>query len=333
MPAMPLETLTQSALTRARINHVLKYATAGGLFALLMFTTFVLAERYWPSLKGSLTTGCWLAVIAAVSVGILGWLRFSESAGHVAQRLDEHAQTFGALSTWVTMRAMPLRSPLEEAFREAQRLDTLKRLEHVKLSRHLPVRLPEWSSYLWLGLLALSCALLLPPREEAETLDSDGPSISMAKNAGGGTEAGPGKLNSLSGKPDKLEISLLTPTDWLKADVLMQDQETPMAWKEDFLREMEAKLGSLAPENMNSKERELLEQLRRQTSKAAQENKTGIESTAESNGANTAAPKETKINLQGLQTLPKTEAERRAVFQERFPDVQNALEKYFKSVN
>jgi hypothetical protein len=215
---------------------------------------------------------------------------------------------------------------LARGFVEAQRRATLRKAEGVTPSRHLPLRSPAWSRALWLGFLALGCAVLMPehpPRPE-------GPREGLTQ-AGAGKEGAGGWRPGAGARFDRLsrgEVEIFTPTETRTIELAVYGSDVPEALREEAARLLEARIGTLPESEWSAEAREWLKQLRR---------KDGAPEPKTPDGAATAAgtgPKETPaLTATGTgAVLPPVRPEDLIpVIKDRFPDVAAALERYYRN--
>jgi hypothetical protein len=327
MTEAELERVLERGARRMRLNTGLRWACAALLAALAAGAGLVGWARLEPEWAGTVFAGYWLPLALAACGAVAGFWRARPAGAEVALRLDRAAGLEEHLATWEEFRRVaPSADELARGFVEAQRRATLRKAEGVEPSRHLPLRWPAWSRALWLGLLALGCAVLMPehpPRPEGvrEGLSQDG---------AGREGAGPGSRPANGARFDRLsrgEVELFTPTETRTIELAVYGSDVPDALREEAVRLLEAKIGTLPESEWSPEVREWLKQLRKKDGPSEAKTTEGAVTAAGTGQEPSAAPKG------GAPPPPLPPLDKPmllGVVKDRFPDVAAALERYYR---
>jgi len=217
------------------------------------------------------------------------------------------------------------REELRRAFREAQSAATLALGARFDPRRLLPIRLPEWSRALWLALLLLCCALLMPPRVRASRLPGLSETGGLAGlRDGAGLNGGPAAGSRAP------HVQVLNPTDLLVFQLKATDPLLPAAAKAELLKELLKKIGNVPESELSPEVRELLNMLRSEVASKDGGGKTGTEEGRQQGKAN-GEPSEGAANpLAGAAQIPDFTERAMAAVEQNFGDVREQLGKYYK---
>jgi hypothetical protein len=182
------------------------------------------------------------------------------------------------------------------------------------------VRLPPWSRALWLALLLLCCALLMPPRVRAERRPVFGPD--GAERAGQGLVAAGGA--GLSDQAPRVQV--LKPTDLLSFRLLASDPNLDPAKRAAALKELLRKIGTVPESELAPDVRELLEALRGPKDVEA---KAGAKNGSLTAAAKGADPTETAGPLPGAAQLSAFRERAITAVEQHFQDVKEQLARYY----
>jgi hypothetical protein len=312
---------------RERLNGGLFWGCVAAGASLIAAILMMVAARYWPQHSADIVRWIWLPVLAIVLAAVIGTWLTRPPITVIAFLLDRRAGLEEHLSTWLECLNKNEASahPVRKAFIKAQRRATLARAMGLNPARHLPLRPPSWSPVLWLGLLLLGCALLMPERE-AESVNGDRSAFGRAGMGIRATGGGAPKRFS-SGAPKK-RITPFTPTDRYRGRIVALDDRLSKEEKAAMLRELESKLGSLSESDLPDEDRALLAELREQIGgkKTAKEPKGGTMSTRASQNEEPASAEPRHV---GAASAGRSPVELVAIARDRFPDEADALARYY----
>ncbi|MCW8132060.1 MAG: hypothetical protein KIS92_17060 [Planctomycetota bacterium] len=327
-----LDRLLKAGILRVRLTAALRAACLGlGIGLALAAVLTALARLYPVGANAAFAVAMTLPPLLLAVAAAVGFSREKPSLLRVALRLDQSARLHEHLSTYVDLRTRAKSGDaLADAFVEAQRLETLRQADGLSAGRHLPLRLPEWARALLLGVLALGCALLMP--ERVEPMRAKASDNAAAGTAAPNGPANPGEAPALdSAEHDTpFQVQPISPTEMYQAQ-LATLPNVPEAMKKHWLDEIERKKGSLTDRELTPDVRELLDTLRRQVGKdkeAAAED--GGSQRAEPAGGTPESAGDRPPAARELALPPPGRAEDLVgAAQDRFPDVAQALERYY----
>ncbi|MCZ7648841.1 MAG: hypothetical protein M5U26_26885 [Planctomycetota bacterium] len=325
-----LQIQLERGIWRFRLNDALRWGCAGLGLALAGSALAVVVARIWPAWEPVLANRVWLAGVAALGVAIWGYAQSRPSPERVALRLDGRAGLAEHLTTWLDLRRRGSSGePWSEAFREAQKNATLRAAESLDASACVPLALPAWSRGLWLGLLALGCALLMPEQDAARERP-EGLRLHETERtqAGGGAAGGP--VRPLSPVSSGFRVNPLSPQELYEARLYASDEQFPLALKEAFLAKLEGKVAGRPESELDDEVRRVLSELRRQTGKESRPDapEAGSQVVA---GAGEEAPHSPALEQVGAPEAAQAPAELVGVARIRFPDVSEALARYYEA--
>jgi hypothetical protein len=242
--------------------------------------------------------------------------------------VDSRAGTQEHLVTWLYLKDLELQSlnETQRHFREAQKQAALRAAESVRLGMHLPMRWPVWTRAIWLALIILLSALLLPGRDQNRIKVPERTGAVVSLNAGGG--AG-GPSDTLRDAP---RVQTLSPAQLRKFELMATDPNLPAAMKGEALKELNDAIGGLPESELTPDERQVLDLLRKQ---AAAENFTKPREGSVTVNASETHPNREKTNSSSSEKAANyarfEDAEKAwAVSESRFMDVRERLAKYYK---
>lgn len=284
----------------------------------------VLVARLIPALASEFLVGSWFLLVLVLIPGLVGFVRCRPVSREVALRFDRAAALQEHLSTWEEIRRRGLPTePVARSFALLQRAATLRVAEGLRPGRLLPIVLPAWSRALWLALLLLGCAILMPEQRAVPgRMSGVGGEGEGAQDGGAATikPLAPGRLNDTFNR-----IEILSQAEKQKYLAMAFGQEVPEVLKAEALKEIEAKVGGLSEADLSADVRELLTELRRQVHKEESSGaKPGTATVA--GGAPDDASASGKPEV-GVNVLTAQQA--LALAREHFPDVAEALQRYY----
>ena len=296
-----------------------------------------------------------LPLLSAAAALIVVFMRSHPLLETVALLLDARAGTAEHLVTWYQLRRVanaptpyplptgeregrPAPCPLPQgegaelrrAFREAQSAATLALGARFDPRRLLPVRLPPWSRSLWLALLLLCCALLMPPRTRPGSVpgaaEFGGMHALNARRNGAGFD---GAFPAGSHAP---HVQVLNPSDLLVFQLKATDPLLPAAAKAEVLRELLKKIGAVPETELSPEVRELLDMLRSEVALKNGGGKNGEEG-GKQDGKTNGKPNEGPVNpLAGAAEIPGFTERAMATVEQNFGDVREQLTKYYREI-
>jgi hypothetical protein len=270
-----------------------------------------------------------LPVAVALAVFAVVYCRSRPALDTVALLLDRRAGTAEHLVTWWQLRAAPLADArgsedLQRGFRAAQLAATLALAPRLDPKRLLPLRLPEWGRALWLALLLLCCALLMPPRVRAER-DPAGGKPGDTASLGLRTGGGAGGVLATPGQTPRVQV--LKPTELLAFQLTATDPQLPPAARAAALKELLRKIGNVPESELAPEVRELLEALRddgtQKNGKNGEKNGSVLAPAKGDNPAEPGAPPE------GAAQVPDFREKAVSAVEQCFPDVKEQLGRYY----
>lgn len=326
---LDLENLLRAAVLRLRLERALRWMLAAFLAALSFATAALLLSHLIDNAAVSFPVCASLPIVAAACAGM--WLLFQKNPRDefaAAAQLDRNAKTQEHFSTWLHLRrtAFGASDPLRQSFKSAQRNSTLKAAEHVRLSEHLPLRLPRWSRAVWLALIVFISAALTPvsrlPQPTGERPLNGADSAIPAALAGGGDA----RAVSPKALSDNARVQVLSPAQLRKLELIATDPNLPPSAQASALNELQNAIGNIPESELTSDVRQLLDTLRKSSAAAetkAAGNQTG--SAQQSDGKPQRPSEKPGVEYDAFQAVEK--AWRSG--EPRFSDVRDALRKYY----
>ena len=254
----------QTLLTRAARRVRVERALIAGLTALAIALVCAAAGVGWMRWTGRAIFGAPLSVTLPFGVmactGVAAFVATRPAIAVVAALVDARAHTQEHLVTWLHLRGLDERqlTATQRGFRDAQRTAALRAAESVRLSTHLPMRWPAWTRAIWLALILLLSALLIPPSEPAafQAPEHNGTAVSIVADGGDAKNA----QQNLSQLP---RVQVLSPAQLRKLELMATDDKMPAPMKADALKELNDAIGGLPESELTPEVRQLLEMLRK----------------------------------------------------------------------
>jgi hypothetical protein len=250
--------------------------------------------------------------------------------------LDSRAQTAEHLTTWLELsqRMDTEFTPLQRDFKNAQRNSTLLHCAALYPTQLIPMRFPTWARSIWLAILLVLCALLMPAQTEIKStgprqLLNPDPRLALAlQNATGGDADGEKNASDLAP-----HIEPFSKTDMLALKLQFCNEQLSPEAREKLLKDLETKIGETPRNALSQDLQEMLstlqrESLARKTKDAASEQNTA---TSAQTVKNDASKETVKINpLPGIAAIPDTMEQAFTTVKDHYPDVKEELERYYR---
>lgn len=332
MTEADLGRLLQVGARRIQLQRALRLglgALGGGI---LLATLGIFLLRLFPisgAMPGAQMTLIQLAlalpVLFAAIIAVAAFSLTRPDSATVALLLDRRAESKEHLVTWFEFSRRS--AGIEPGFRAAQLAATLQRAPALNPRTLLPLRLPEWTRALWLALLMLCSALLMPPRVDAarttNTVRESRQNATLQRSITVSPE-------SAAAEPRRAPyVQPLTPTEKLKMDLQLSDPDMSTKEKAELLKELEKKISNVPETELDPELRDVLAKLRAETGAktpeiAKPEIKDGSQQSTGAQGKTDVNP----LEQNGGVDVKITE---RAFTQigQSFPDVKSQLELYY----
>ena len=318
-----LENLLRASVLRLRLERALRGMLAVFLAALALSTAALMFARWFDIATVSFSACAALPVVAALCAGLWRLLQKNpRDEFNAAALLDQNARTHEHFSTWAYLRRIPSNASddLRQSFKSAQRNSTLRAAQNVRLSEHLPLRLPNWSRAVWLALIAFISVSLTPaavrlPQPTANFHAGESENASLSTLA-----VSPNAL------PEHARVQVLSPAQMRKLELIATDPNLPPSAQADALKELQNAIGNIPENELTDDVRQLLDTLRK--SSAATETKAIGNLTA---NAPDSVEKPNRpsvkpgIEYEAFQAVEKSWT----AGSPRFSDVKAALRKYY----
>jgi len=342
MTEIDLETLLERGARRLRLQRALRVGLAtfgisliGATVAVFIVRLFPFSEAAMPGIERAflqLALGTPLVLTAAVLFFIIFVRGSSPSGEEVALLLDRKAGLREHLTTWrhYRNRAGNDSHSLQKGFLEAQLASTLVAAAALKPSQVLPLRIPDWSRALWLAVLLLCCALLMPPNVSAvRTASMERAALKLAAAS---RENAPDMDGAPAAARQTPTVHVLPPTELLKFQLASSEAELPADVKAHLLKELQLRIGNVPESELTPEVRDILNALR---SPDASEKKTGGEAetklgSADIKGKPTAEDVARAHESGVAANVPQFRERAYAAVQQQFPDVKTMLERYYQ---
>jgi hypothetical protein len=309
---------------RMRWQHALRVGLAALGLAFGILAAVVLALR-WAGNDAALVQ--WLlvpaagAVLAALGTGVAA----RADLPRVAALVDLRARTHEMLTTWLSLRDSQSADDLRDGFKRAQAAATFQTAAALRVRDLLPWSLPVWHRAVWLALIMLLSALLMPARRVDDTVTE-----SLQRARANGSMANPGAASGESAKreAEPLRVQVLAPAQLRKLQLMATDTELPPALKAQALDELLKAIGSVPESALTQDVREILELLRKDARAPAAETKNDGNASA----ADAPATAKARAVPSAAQFDPLTAGEQaRTAVAARFPDVEAELLRYYQT--
>ena len=318
--------LLERAAGRLRLAKALRFALGAMGLGLVLAGTLIAAQRLAGLSPHLILPALTIAPVCALALGLLVWFRYRPELVHVALLLDRLAGTHEHLVTWYQFRVLGNKAPVRQEILTAQRNATLIVASTINPKKLLPLRLPDWSRALWLALVLLCCALLVPPHR-ASTLIAK----SRADSAQELTLAQPGSSNGDPAAPTpSARVQPLSPTELLQLQLLASDPESTTAQKAAALRELQQKIGAVPESELAPDVRDLLTTLRQEQSGPETE-KAGSQTVLTLQDGKMRENPDNRA-LQGAAKIPVSPEKVFTSISHSMPDVQEQLSRYYASL-
>jgi len=342
MTEADLEIILARGAGRLRAERALWAGLAAFGVGVVVASVLIFVLRVFPLGSGVLSApvqaALALPVLIAAAVLTFVFVRCQPLLEIVALLMDSRAGTAEHLVTWYQLR-MAARTPssyplpaeesneVRRAFRDAQASATLALASHFEPRRLLPIRLPEWSRALWLALLLLCCALLMPPRARSSRIP--GP---MELGGMPGLRDGSGINGGPAADSHTPHVQVLNPSDLLIFQLKATDPLLPPEAKAEVLKELLKKIGNLPESELSPEVRELLNMLRSEVAMKDGGSKPGEQEGRQQGKSNGEANEGTANPLAGAAQVPDFAERAMATVEQNFGDVREPLEKYYKEI-
>jgi len=326
MTEADLGRLLQEGARRIQLQRALRLGMVALGAGILLATLGIFLLRLFP-IGGQMPViqlALALPALLAVILALAGFSLTRPDPAAVALLLDRRAESKEHLVTWFEFSRSS--AVIEPGFRAAQLAATLQCAPALNPRTLLPLRLPEWSRALWLALLMLCSALLMPPRVDAARTNivrENRQIATLQRSTTVSPETG-------AAEPRRAPfVQPLTPTEKLKVDLKMSDPDMSTKEKAELLKELEKKIGNVPETELEPELREVLAKLRAETgAKAPDAAKPEIKSGSQQA---TGAQGKTDVNPQEQNGGVDAKITERAFTQigQSFPDVKPQLELYY----
>jgi hypothetical protein len=331
MTEADLDVLLLKTARRLRLQRALRAGLAALGAGLLLAAAVVL----WSRLKNYdmlLAAGLTLPPLLAVVALFAAYLRSRPPLDQVALLLDQRSGSAEHLVTWYEFRKEPGRATneLQREFLSAQRLATLAKAAGMDPRTLVPVRLPEWSRIVLLAFLLLCCAWLTPPPELTRGAGAAGEQH-RRRTAAAGQPGNPG--DNAAGSLDEIpSVELLSQTDQQRMQLLASDPMLSEARKTDAFKDLQAKLAGIPENQLTALDRQLLNQLRPESAKAAKSNAgDSADSATQTTGQTNDHTGDSQAKPAGAAAVPRDPAKAFSSIRTQFPaEMQRRLESYYQ---
>jgi len=315
-----LERLVQVALLRVRLNAGVRWACITLMACLLFAAVLVAVARLYPALEPLIA---WNNALIAVVLGafVAGTLLTAPKENLVLAELDRRGKLNEHLVTWAYLRrADAPKGAVEKFFHEAQRAATLRLAGKYRARHLLPLKLPAWSHMLWLGLLALGCALLMPQQKPEPTVAAtkkvSDENIGLRLKSGG---------EGLGGDT-QLKVKPLSATEMKTLELYVLDPNLALEEKKSLYEDISARVAGIPESQLDQDLRQYLKELRNQVKADQGEKPVNGTQTNEGKPGN-EKPKHVAVTPMPVKPLDR--AQLAGVAHDSFPDVEPELRRYY----
>lgn len=338
MTETDLQRLLDDGARRLSLERALRLGLAALGGGVLLATISIFLMRLFPLSSGAMP-GAQTALIQAAlalpallaAAGALAGYRFTQpDRAAVALLLDRRAASKEHLVTWFEFSRGS--RAIDAGFRAAQLAATLQRAEALNPRKLLPLHWPEWSRALWLALLLLCSALLMPPRVDV----TRGLPIRENRSVASGMRLMAGPADGVVADARRAPtVQVLTPTELLALQLKLSDPEMIPAAKAEALKDLLKKIGNVPESELAADVQDLLNTLRSESgvkpadSKAKPEERSGSQQTTGAQGAKTDVNPAMDVG----KPANLVEFTERAFTQigQSFPDIKASLESYYRN--
>jgi hypothetical protein len=325
MTERDLETLIERGTRRMRAQHALRVALATFGITLLVAAAGILIVRWTAAGNTWAGSSLLLPVVATLAVLLADYLRHHPTPRSVAMKMDQTAGSAEHLVTWLELRAAPEAqlNELQKEFRTAQRSSTLSVCASMNPSRLMPFRWPAWTRAVWLAILFVLCALLMPERRATadaplRTASSNRPKIQLG--AGG----------AASTPNNETRVEPLSKRDMLALNLQMSNPNLTPEQKERLLKDLKSRLPEVPRSALPQEIQDYLNILERDSVQKA-----GFESKENSSAAQTVGNENDTHkpqSLPGVASIPSEMEKAFTTVREQYSDVKEELERYYKDI-
>ena len=335
MTESDLDRLMIQGARRLRLQHAVVVALVVFGLSVLAAAVATFAVRLFmaPGALGNfedlLVHGALTAPLAAGVIALFAsYYHYQPAPARVAMTLDRGGASHEHLVTWLEYRSRKIDGELQQGFRAAQLAATLKCAEHFNARKLIPVRLPDWSRALWMSILLLCCAWLMPPRaavRQIHIVETQAKPTLTLKSAGDASAD-----DAASSQTPRVEV--LNPTDLFDLQLKASDPELSQSARNEALQELLKKIGHVPEGELTPEVRELLNAFRNgKDSKAAAKDDT--DGSKQLNSKAAPVKEDTAATELGVPAaLPAAREKAITVIESQFTDVREQLERYYQSV-
>lgn len=268
-----------------------------------------------------------LPFVLAGSAFIAAFFLARPQPSRVAAELDSRARLQDHLLTWLQLRAQTM-SGQQQEFREAQSRSTLQLAKGLSVKTMIPIQFPEWAPALWMALIGLCCALLVPPQIEVESAAAARDREQGRRKSAPAVVVEGAAENTTPATP---RVQPLSPTELLKLQLRATDPNLANEQRKQILAEVQQKIGGVPENELTDDVRELLRELRGNSEIARVPN-----TDLASGSAQQAAKAAGEVASNGLSEAANAVSfrERGLAFAQReFFDVKDELNRYYSGGN
>ena len=333
MTESDLDRLLLRASRRLRMQTALRVGVAALGSGIILMAAVVFWMRFKGSAQLSMATLIAPPIAALLALSV-AFVRSRPPLMSVAQVLDRRAQAHEQLVTWYEFRGcLQTLNPLQAEFKAAQRAATLQVAAMLDPRKLLPLSLPDWSRAIWLALILLCCALLMPPQIQSARHAAPASRLIQA----GIMKAPPAAGADGQTQQNAPRVQVLSPTELSKIQLMATDSQMPQALKAEALKDLESKIGVIPESDLAPEVREVLDMLRKERSEKAlaSEKTAGPEKTGgHGESGRESKPEPAIANVAPALAMDPAAFREKAitVISAHFPDVLEALDRYYGPV-
>lgn len=193
--------------------------------------------------------------------GVAAFLMSRPALSAAASLLDRRAAISEQLVTWLHLRGLDEAKldDMQLGFRAAQRESALRAADSIRLKTHLPLDWPAWSRAIWLAMILLLSAILMPANDTrtVKTFERS-PGLGLTGGPGGG-----GGKDTSAALREAPRVQVLAPVELHKLELIATDPQLSAAMKSEALKELNDAIGGLPESELTPDVRQLLEALRK----------------------------------------------------------------------
>lgn len=319
-----LQKLLKRAVVRMRSGLALNVALRTFAAGLLLTALGVIWMRWRGSEALSVPVVTILPCAVAALAGIAAFWVARPAASLAASMLDRHAKTSDHVTTWLFLRGIDAArmSETQREFREAQRQSALRAADSIALKTHLPIAFPEWSRAIWLAIIVLLSAILIPANRSMAFHPPEGTAaIGVTAASGGAGKESSGTLREVP------RVQVLSPAQMRKLELIATDNQLPAFMKTDALKELNEAIGGVSESELTPDVRQLLDMLRKDTGAEVSNSKTdgSVQFTSKKEVAQPSAAGASPAEYKAFENVEQAWASSESVF----PDVRKRLDTYY----